>query len=103
MPRVKDFLTVAAAAEFIGVSKDTLRRWDRAGKLRAHRHPINRYRLYSRPDLEEFLRTIGATDDALVCKPVRPARFPNRKAAAAALLKAVRANLRSRETGDRAF
>ena len=29
-----------------GVSKDTLRRWDRAGKLEARRHPITGYRLY---------------------------------------------------------
>jgi excisionase family DNA binding protein len=40
MAKVNDYLTVGEAAEFLGVSKDTLCRWDRARKLRAHRHPI---------------------------------------------------------------
>jgi molybdopterin-binding protein len=39
MPRA---LTVGEAAEAIGVSVDTLRRWERAGKLRTHRDERNR-------------------------------------------------------------
>ena len=46
-------MTVKEAAAFLGVSEATLRRWDRAGKLRARRHPMNDYRLYS---LEELKR-----------------------------------------------
>lgn len=41
-----DLLTIKAAAELLGVSEQTLRRWDEAGKLRARRHPMNGYRLY---------------------------------------------------------
>lgn len=37
----KDF-TLGEAARAIGVSVDTLRRWDRAGKLRTHRDEDNR-------------------------------------------------------------
>jgi molybdopterin-binding protein len=37
----KDF-TLGEAARTIGVSVDTLRRWDRAGKLRTHRDEDNR-------------------------------------------------------------
>ena len=37
----KDF-TLGEAARTIGVSVDTLRRWDRAGKLRTHRDDDNR-------------------------------------------------------------
>ena len=55
MARVNDYLTVGEAAEIIGVSKDTLRRWDRAGKLVARRHPITSYRLYLRRDLDGIL------------------------------------------------
>lgn len=35
-------LTIGAAAQAIGVSADTLRRWDRAGKLRTTRDARNR-------------------------------------------------------------
>lgn len=35
-------LTLGEAANAIGVSVDTLRRWDRAGKLRTHRDDRNR-------------------------------------------------------------
>ncbi|HBV94482.1 MAG TPA: hypothetical protein DEG26_07255, partial [Chloroflexi bacterium] len=41
MAREKD-LTLGEAARAIGVSVDTLRRWDRAGKLRTHRDLDNR-------------------------------------------------------------
>lgn len=47
-------LTVAAAAKLLGVSVSTLRNWDRAGKLKPHRHPINGYRLYD----ERVVRTL---------------------------------------------
>lgn len=43
----KKLLTVRLAAKELGVSPDTLRRWDKAGKLEASRHPINNYRIYS--------------------------------------------------------
>ena len=38
-------LTLGEAARAIGVSQDTLRRWDRAGKLRTHRDERNRRRV----------------------------------------------------------
>ena len=57
--RLDELLTVGQAAEFLGVSKSTLRNWDRADKLKAFRHPINGYRLYHRGDLEELLCRIG--------------------------------------------
>lgn len=48
---MKSFITVAEAASYLGISKATLRNWDREGKLKAHRHPLNGYRVY---DLEEL-------------------------------------------------
>lgn len=43
-----DTITIKEAAHLLGVSEPTLRRWDEAGKFKARRHPINRYRLYER-------------------------------------------------------
>lgn len=56
---LKDYLTVTEAAEFLGVTPTTLRRWDRRSKLRSKRHPINRYRLYRKKDLEVFLAKLN--------------------------------------------
>lgn len=47
-------MTVKQAAAFLGVTETTLRNWDRTGKVRAERHPVNRYRLYRRADLENL-------------------------------------------------
>lgn len=49
-----EFLTLAESAEYLGVSKDTLRRWDAAGRLKSVRRPGSGYRFYRRPDLEPF-------------------------------------------------
>lgn len=51
-------MTVKEAAAFLGVSEATLRRWDRAGKLRARRHPMNDYRLYSLEELKRLNRQV---------------------------------------------
>ena len=49
-----DFLLVAEAARYVGVSAQTLRRWDRDGTLSAVRRPGSEYRYYRRADLEPF-------------------------------------------------
>lgn len=53
-----EVLTIKAAAEVLAVSEQTLRRWDKTGKLRAKRHPINGYRLYPRRQVLELRRQI---------------------------------------------
>lgn len=55
---IQEYLQIKEAAEFLGVSQSTLRNWERLRKLTSHRHPINRYRLYKREDLEIFLKSI---------------------------------------------
>ena len=42
------YLTLSEASELIGKSKETLRRWDREGKLSAVREPMSNYRVYKR-------------------------------------------------------
>lgn len=47
----EEYISLAEAAELLGKSKETLRRWDRDGKLEAVREPITDYRLYKKTDI----------------------------------------------------
>jgi DNA (cytosine-5)-methyltransferase 1 len=49
---MKKYLSLSEASEYIGKSKETLRRWDRDGKLPAVREPLSNYRVYDRSQLE---------------------------------------------------
>lgn len=55
---LKTYLTISEAAEFLGVTPMTLRRWDHSGKLKARRHPFNGYRLYKKSDLKSILKSL---------------------------------------------
>ena len=55
MKRLNDYFTVGSAASYLGVSKDTLRRWDASGKFKARRHPVTAFRLYLREELDAIL------------------------------------------------
>lgn len=59
MDNIKNYLTIKQASELLGVDKTTLRRWDKAGKLKPYRHPMNKYRLYKKEELENLLKGIG--------------------------------------------
>ena len=67
-PEVAKDLTLGEAAAAIGVSADTLRRWDRAGKLKTFRDDRNRRmvtadevrRLTRRPQRHETGRKLSA-------------------------------------------
>ncbi len=58
MKNIQDYPQIKEAAELLGVTRATLRNWERHGKLNSHRNPINRYRLYKREDLEVLLQSI---------------------------------------------
>lgn len=60
-----DYLTVGEAAEFLGVSPATLRNWDKMGKFISYRHPLNKYRLYRKSDLEELLNDVKRRIDPI--------------------------------------
>jgi DNA-binding transcriptional MerR regulator len=53
-----DLLLIKEAAEILGVSEMTLRRWDKAGKFKARRHPINNFRVYLRGAVLRLRRQI---------------------------------------------
>ena len=54
----KEFITIKEASEMLGVSKDTLRRWDKAGKLKTKRHPMNNFRIYDPVEVEALRKAI---------------------------------------------
>ena len=56
MGKLRDYLRISEAAEYLGVSPNTLRNWENAGKLVAHRHPVNKYRLFKREELDALLK-----------------------------------------------
>lgn len=60
----RDLVTIGQAAEILCVTEQTLRNWDRAGKLVARRHPINGYRLYHIVDLRRLLRSLDAEPES---------------------------------------
>ena len=55
----RTYLMINEAAELLGVTPATLRNWDRSGKLKARRHPLNGYRLYSRDELARLLEGVA--------------------------------------------
>ncbi|MDD5147438.1 MAG: helix-turn-helix domain-containing protein [Candidatus Daviesbacteria bacterium] len=55
----KGLITIKEAAELFGVSIQTIRRWDKSGKLKAVRHPMNNYRLYRLVDIKKIAEKIG--------------------------------------------
>ena len=69
MENLKDFLRISEAAEYLGVSPNTLRNWENAGKIVVHRHPVNDYRLFLQRDLDEILKQLRKSGQRKVKKP----------------------------------
>ena len=57
--KLRDYLRISEAAEYLGVSPNTLRNWENAGKVVAVRHPVNGYRLFKRQDLDALLKKVA--------------------------------------------
>jgi excisionase family DNA binding protein len=53
-----DYLLVNEAAEFLGVSPNTIRNWGRDGKITEYRHAVNNYRLFKRSELEKIRKKL---------------------------------------------
>jgi DNA (cytosine-5)-methyltransferase 1 len=58
MQTTSDYLLVTEAAEFLGVSPNTIRNWGRDGKVTEYRHPVNNYRLFKRSELERIRKKL---------------------------------------------
>jgi len=51
----KNWYTISEAAKYLGVSPDTLRRWEKAGKISAPKRTAGGARRYSKELLDEIL------------------------------------------------
>jgi excisionase family DNA binding protein len=56
------YITIKDASKILGMSKITLRNWDKSGKLKAHRHPFNNYRVYKLEDIDKVLEMIESNN-----------------------------------------
>jgi len=54
-------INIKQAASLLGVTPLTLRNWDKNGKLKALRHPMNNYRVYRREEIEKLLTGLDST------------------------------------------
>jgi excisionase family DNA binding protein len=59
MKNLASYLRISKAADYLGVSPNTLRNWVNAGKIDAVRHPVNDYRLFKKEDLDALLRKVA--------------------------------------------
>ena len=59
--KLSDYLKTAEAAEFLGVSQNTLRTWAKQGKISVQVNPVNNYRLFRQKDLQKFLDSVAGS------------------------------------------
>jgi len=69
---IKEYYTLAEASEVLGKSKETLRRWDRDGKLPAVREPMSNYRVYKKEQLNLFLNLMSSKIEDSIDNYVEP-------------------------------
>lgn len=50
--KINEYWTIKKAAAFLGITKNTLLKWEEMGKVRAYRHRFNNYRLYKPQELQ---------------------------------------------------
>ena len=55
MKKIADYVSVAEAAQILGVAQNTLRKWADRGDIPMRRNPSG-YRLFKRSELDSFLR-----------------------------------------------
>ncbi len=55
MKKFNDFFKIKDAAQFLGVTENTLRNWENKQKIKVYLHPQNGYRLYDTNDLKQLL------------------------------------------------
>jgi DNA (cytosine-5)-methyltransferase 1 len=67
-----NWMSIGDAAKYLGLSRDTLRRWEKAGKIKPVRSPTNR-RYYTKNILDEAL---SAKKEGKFKKTVRPTKKP---------------------------
>lgn len=60
MVPIGEYLTSDDVARELKISKNTLFAWEKANKIpKAKRHPMNRYRIYTKQDIEKIRKIIN--------------------------------------------
>jgi excisionase family DNA binding protein len=67
--KLREYIKVAEAAEVLGVSQTTLRKWADNGHIAVRINSANGYRLFQREELTSFLKRTAKTS-----RPVRKPR-----------------------------
>ncbi len=63
---------VGKAAQLLGVSTATLRRWDTSGKFKSTRHPMNNYRVYQESQLLAFMEELTSINETKPILDIKP-------------------------------
>lgn len=69
---MSEFISLSEASDLIGKSKETLRRWDREGKLNAIREPMSNYRVYNKSEVLTLFSDFVSQDIETVSNYVKP-------------------------------
>ncbi len=56
MQKLDNYMKIAEAARFLGVSQNTLRKWADEGRISVRVNPANGYRLFRHDELAAFLK-----------------------------------------------
>lgn len=59
MSKLSEYIRVAKAAQYLGVSQTTLRKWADTGVIPCRTLPASGYRLFREADLKRFLRDVA--------------------------------------------
>jgi DNA (cytosine-5)-methyltransferase 1 len=73
---MSEYLSLSETAELLGKNKETLRRWDREGKLSAVREPMSNYRVYRKSDVFELFSDFIQVD---LNEPITNVVVPNKE------------------------
>jgi DNA (cytosine-5)-methyltransferase 1 len=74
---MNDYYSLSEAAEVLGKSKETLRRWDRDGKLDAVREPVSNYRVYRKEDINSLIEPLLTEIDSNIDNTETPLKNYN--------------------------
>jgi len=69
---MKNYYSLSEAADILGKSTETLRRWDREGKFNAVREPISNYRVYHKNQINELLEVFNEKVEDIVDNSLSP-------------------------------
>ena len=69
---IKNYYSISEAAELLGKTTDTLRRWDKNGTLEALREPISKYRIYKKEKINNLIKPLFDNLEEVVDNSEKP-------------------------------